>query len=247
MGDKIITMDSKYRKKHYPKGFFAAMAKGARGGGIILIVCGLVLALMGGALLYMLIAMSASGAVNISENMGEFIFFGIVGLVFFIPGLLVIWFGVKRCRSKESDWLRKCVEASGYPESVIRDFANQAVEDGTQVMALGTSRTMGILSRDYIFFYNLLNPCVIKIADIEEAYLVETSYTIHVNGKAKTMYQKNIMILSNHKTDIGSEAKEDTVRRLLDILTDRNPTIDTDGGRLLSESEYEDRKKALQQ
>lgn len=247
MGDKIITMDSAYREKHYPKGFFAQMAKEARGGGIVLIICGQILALIGLGILYILAAMAVSKDVDISGHMGENIFFGIVGLVFLIPGILIIRFGIKRCRSKESDWIQKCVEASGYSESIIRDFADQVLEDGTLVMTLGTSRTGGMLTRDYIFFGNLLNPCVIRIEDIAEAYLVETSYTVNINGKIKRMYQKNIMVLSNHGTDIGSEAKEETVTRLLDILTDKNPTIDTDGGRLLSESEYESRKKMLQE
>lgn len=95
------------------------------------------------------------------------------------------------------------------------------------------------------FFYNLLNPCVIKIEDIEAAFLVQTSYTANVNGKRIRMYNKNIKVISNRKTRTGSEAKEDTVRQLLDMLTDKNPTIDTDGGRLLSESEYDERVEML--
>lgn len=245
MGDKLITMDSKYRKKHYPKGFFAAMAKEARGGGVALIICGLILGLMGLAVLWLLVAMALSGDLDTSEDLGGMVFFGIIGLLFLIPGLLIIWLGVKRCRSKESDWLKKSVEASGYPESTIRDFANQAVEDGSLKMVLGASRTQGFLTRDYIFFYNLIYPCVVKIEDIVGAYLVQTSYTANVNGKSVRMYNKNIYVVSNHDTAISSEAREDTVRQLLSILTKINPDIDTEDGRVLMEREYDEKVKAI--
>ncbi len=46
MADKKVVMDSKYREKHYPRGFYAAMVKNTRGGGIALIICGLLLALI---------------------------------------------------------------------------------------------------------------------------------------------------------------------------------------------------------
>lgn len=240
MGDKLITMDRAYREKHYPKGFFTAMAKSARNGGIALIICGAVLALMGGGILWMVISVALEGGFDLSEELSVMIFLSIVGLIFLVPGLLIIWFGIKRRTTDENYWLKKSMEASDYPESTIRDFANQALEDGTLMMTLGTSRTQGILTRDYIYFNNLLSPSVIKIEDIAGAYLVQTSYTVNVNGKRARMYNMNIMVVSNHGTSTASEAKEDTVRQLLDMLTDKNPAIDTKGGRLLSENEYND-------
>ncbi|MDE5587822.1 MAG: phage holin family protein [Acetatifactor sp.] len=245
MGDKLITMDRQYREKHYPKGFFAAMAKEGRGSGVALIICGAILAFIGGGILWIVISVAADGGFNISEDMSEVIFFSIVGLIFLIPGLLIIWFGIKRCRTNEDIWLQKSVEASGYPESVMRDFANQALEDGSLKMLLGAARTQGFLTRDYIFFDNLVYPCVIKIEDIAGAYLVQTSYTTNVNNKRVRIYSKNIMVVSNHKTSIMSEADEDTVRQLLDMLTDKNPAIDTEGGRMLSENEYNEKEEML--
>lgn len=240
MAEKKVVMDSNYREKHYPKGFYAAMVKNTRGGGIALIICGLLLALIGGAILFVLAAMAFSGE-DLSAALGENIFFGIVGLVFFLPGLLLIWSGIKRCRSNAEDWIRETGEASGCSESTVRDFAGQALEDGTLVMFLGTTRNQCFLTRDYVWMGNLS-----RIEDIEEGYLVETSYTANVNGKRVRMYSKNIRLLTKNGKELIAEAKEDEVNEILDLLTDKNPSIDTDGRRMLSESEYSKRKELLQ-
>lgn len=245
MGDMVITMDRAYREKHYPKGFFSALAKDGRGSGVVLIICGAILALMGGGILWMVISVALEGGFDVSEDISVIIVLSIVGLIFLIPGLLIIWFGIKRCKTDENDWIQKSVKASDYPESVIRDFEKEALEDGSLKLVLGTSRTQGFLTAHYLFFYNLLCPCVIKIEDIVGAYLVQTSYTTNINGKRIRMYNMNLMAVSNHKTSTASEAKEETVRQLLDILTDRNPAIDTKGGRMLSENEYNDIVEAM--
>lgn len=245
MGDKIITMDEKYRQKHYPKGFFAQLIKQAKGGGVVLVICGAVLALMGAGILWLLISMISSGSFDVSEDMGAMVVFAIIGLVFLIPGILIIRFGIKRGKTGESDWINTFVEASGYPEGTIRDFVNQAMEDGSLKFILGSQRTEGFLTRDYIFFLNFVHPCIIKIEDIVGAYLVQTSYTANINGKTKRMYNDNIMVVSNHKTTTSSQAGEKTVKQILDMLTQKNPAIETEGGRMLSEKEFDAKIEAL--
>lgn len=239
MADKLVPMDRAYREKHYPKGYFAAIAKGARGGGIALIICGAVLALMGGGILALVISSMTDGDFNPERDLSAMIFFGVVGLLFLVPGILIIWGGIRRRRMKAEDWIRKFAEVSDYPESVIRDFGNQALEDGSVRMQLGANAIQGVLTRDYICICNLLAPCIIKIEDIVGTYFVEMSNQISVNGRMKTIYNTNIVIFSNHKTQMVSQAKEKTVRQLIEILTIRNPAIETAGGRLLSEKEYQ--------
>lgn len=234
MGDKIFPMDEKYRAKHYPKGYLAAMVKDAKGAGVALIICGAVLALIGAGILKMVISVATEGDFDISENVGVVVFLVIVGLVFLIPGILIIRYGIKRNRLGEDGWIRENVEASGYQESEIRDFANQALEDGTLVLKLGTSGIRGLLTRDYIAFQN-----IIKIEDIAGVYFVQTSYTVNVNGKTRRMYNKNIKIVSKHNTVSGSEAKEESVRQIANLLMQKNPAIDTQDFRLLSEDEFE--------
>lgn len=242
MADKIIPIDSKYRNKHYSNGFFAAIAKSARGGGIAIIICGLVLALIGGGIFALLISFFASDGFSID---GESIIGIIFGLIFFVPGILCIWFGIRRRKMNDSDWIKKFMEASDYPESVIRDFGNQVLEEGSLRMQLGSTAIQGFLTRDYICICNLLAPCVIKIEDILGAYFVEMSNRINVNGKMRTIYDTNIAIFSNHKTLALSEVKEKTYKQIVEILKQKNPSIDIATGRMLSEKEYNQIKDQL--
>ncbi len=242
MGDKLIPMDEKYRSKHYPKGFFAAAVKDARGGGVALIICGAVLAFIGAGILWLLISqIMPDEDFKLSEDISTVAGFGIAGLVFLVPGILIIRYGIKRSRLGENDWIQETAKASGYQENIIRDFANQALEDGSLVLQLGTSGVKGFLTKDYISFHNM----IVKIEDIAGAYFVETSYTANINGKTKRMYNRNIKVMSKHKTVIGSEAKESTVKQLLDMLLQKNPAIETEGGRLLSENEFDKKKEEL--
>lgn len=245
MGDKIITMDEKYRQKHYPKGFYAELMKQAKGGGVALVVCGVILALMGAGLLWLLVSMMLENALDYSKDMSVVIVLAIVGLVLLIPGILLVRYGIKRGKTTEADWIKTFVDASGYPESTIRDFANQAMEDGSLALKLGANRMQGFLTRDYFFILNFVHPCVMKIEDIVGAYLVQTSYTANINGKSKRMYSNNIMLISNKKTTTSSEASEKTVKQLLDMLTQKNPAIETEGGRMLSEKEFDAKAKAF--
>ncbi len=237
MAEKVVLMDKAYREKHYPKGYFAAIAKGARGGGVALIICGGILALMGLGILALEVMFLAEGDPG---PIGEIIFIGIIGLVFLVPGIFVIYFGIRRMKMNETDWIKKFMDASDYPESVIRDFGSQVLEDDSLRLQIGTKAIEGVLTRDYMCIGNLLAPCVIKIEDITGAYFVETSDRINVNGKMKTIYATNIAVFSNHKTYMIAEAKEKTVKQIQEILIQKNPAIDMAGGRLLSEKEYQE-------
>lgn len=248
MGDKIFQMDEKYRSQHYPKGFFAAAVKAERGAGVELIIYGAVFALIGACIFWGLIVMMMGGDFDLSEDVSMIVIdvsvnvvLGIVGLVFLVPGILIIRFGIKRCRLGEDAWIQETAQASGYQESIIRDFANQALEDESFILQFAASGVKGFLTRDYIYFYKMIT----KIEDIAGAYFVETSYTANINGKSKRMYCRNIKIVSNHKTVSGSQAKENTVKQILDMLWQKNPAIDTQGGRLLSENEFDQKVEEL--
>lgn len=245
MLDKIFMMDDNYRKQHYPNGFLKALAKHGQSVGAILIVCGVVLALLGAFSFLMLIVITTGPNVNISRDIDTIIVFAVLGLIFLIPGALLVWFGGKRCTGGENYWLSACMKTSDYPESTVRDFANQVMEPGTLQLVLGTSRIEGILTRDYIFFKSFLNPCVMKIEDIVGAYLVQIRTSTTVNGVKQIRWDNHIKIISNRKTSIGSDAGEEAVLQILNILTQKNPAIDTEGCRILSESEYDAKKAAL--
>lgn len=50
MKEAFYTVDEEYRQKQYPRGYFAAIAKSGRQGGIALVILGLVILLMGAGL-----------------------------------------------------------------------------------------------------------------------------------------------------------------------------------------------------
>lgn len=138
-------------------------------------------ALLGAAILWMLIAMALGGDLDLSEDMIVIVVLAVVGLLFLVPGVLIIRYGIKRSRMGEDAWIQETAQTSGYQESIIRDFANQVLEDGSFRLQFGTAGGKGFLTRDYIFFYGML----VKIEDIIGAYFVETSYTANINGKVK--------------------------------------------------------------
>lgn len=242
MADKIIPIDSKYRNKHYSNGFFAAVTKKERGGGIVSIIFGFVLTLMGAGIFALIISYMVSINFNLTENdMTELIFGSIIGLIFFAPGIFCIWFGFRSRKTNENDSINKFMKVSDYPESVIRDFGKQVLEEGSLRMWLGSMSTQGFLTRDYI----CMHFCVIKIEDILGTYFVQTSGTINVNGKIRTTYDTDIAIFSNHKTLVSSSIKEKGYRQIVEILKQKNPSIDTANGRLLSEKEFKQIKDQL--
>lgn len=139
------------------------------------------------------------------------------------------------------DWIRKSAQASDYPETVIRDFDVQAVSPGSIHFRLtGTPGVIdGVLTTDYIFFFNLLNLCVIKRSDIVGAYLVGLPDTVNAGNKIKTVHTLNVAIFSNHKTFVSAAAKQENGEQLIAMLTEKHPNIDTAGGKVISDKEYD--------
>ena len=234
MADNLIPMDRAYREKNYPNGYFAAMAKSERGLSIAAIICGAVLALIGLGIFGLEAKSFASGSLSLAGgDISTIIIITVIALIFLLPGILLLRTGIRRMKMGEDDWIKKFADKSDYPVSTIREFANQAMEDESIQIHFGATNIKGILTKDFICITH-----VMKIEDITGAYLVKTSYNTNVNGKSKTSYNNNIAIFSNHKTYMLAVAKEDTVRQLLEMLTQKNPSIDTAGGRMVQESEY---------
>lgn len=241
MADKMIPMDREYREKQYPNGYLASLVKSERGLSVAALICGAVLALIGLGILALEVKTMVGRNMNLADgDISVIIIIAIVALIFLLPGILLIRTGVRRMKMGEEAWVKKFADRSDYPVSAIREFADQAMEDESMQLEFGATGIKGILTREYICI-----TCVMKIADITGAYLVETSYNINANGKMKKAYNNNIAIFSNHKTLMLIVAKEDTVRRILEMLTQRNPSIDTAGGRRLSESEYSKMEKEV--
>lgn len=232
----------KYRKKHYPDGFFAAMAKNS--GGIILIVCGLVLAMLGvfSAILPVNYLTSVvQGTVEYSMDASVVIFFIVVALIFLAGGGFVIWLGVKRKLMGKRQWVEKCAKISDYPESVLQDFESQLTRTDAVAFQLDpqTGYGKGVLTTDYIIWDNPVNPCLIKVSDIVCVYRASLSYTYYVGNRARKGYNLHLVIFSNHKTIINLQTTQERAVHLTSLLMNKNPNIDTAGGIVLTEDQYD--------
>lgn len=233
-GFKQVTDD--YRKKHYPEGYFAKLAKGS--GGIILVICGVVIALLGmcpgGVVLDHL-----TGEMDYSTDVGVLIFVSAVALVLLGAGIFTIVFGIRRMKMGKEQWMEKCVKASDYPMEVVEEFDSQFIRTDATLFQLDPSGLTNVLTTDYILYGNLLGPCLIKLSDIVGVYLVYLPDTITVGNKIKKIITLNVAVFSNHKTWFVLPAKEKLAHELIDMIADRNSSIDTAGRRVLDESEYQ--------
>lgn len=241
MDKYFIQINEEAREKRWENGYFATLAK--QGGGIALIICGAVLALLGVGIgsLALRFSIDISQGANYNGMMGITIFFWCLALFFLIPGALVIRFGFKRKGMNAGDWIKKSAKESGYPESVIRDFDTQAVSPGSIHFRLAgmAGGIEGILTKDYLMFANLLKLCVIKRSDITGAYLVSLPDSVSTGNKIKSTHSMNVAVFSNHKTYIVTQAVEKYGEHLIAMLTETHPGIDTAGGRVLSDKEYD--------
>lgn len=233
-GFKQVT--DEYRKKHYPEGYFAKLAKGS--GGIILVICGIVIALLGmcpgGVVLDNL-----TGEMDYSTDAGVLIFVSAVALVLLGAGILIIVFGIRRMRMGKTRWMERCVKASDYPMEVVEEFDSQFMRTDATLFQLDPSGLTNVLTTDYILYGNLLGPCLIKLSDIVGVYLVYLPDTITVGNKTKKIITLNVAVFSNHKTWFVLPTKEKLAHQLIDLIAERNSSIDTAGRRVLDEGEYQ--------
>lgn len=233
-GFKQVT--DEYRKKHYPEGYFAKLAKGS--GGIILVICGIVIALLGmcpgGVVLDNL-----TGEMDYSTDAGVLIFVSAVALVLLGAGILIIVFGIRRMRMGKTQWMERCVKASDYPMEVVEEFDSQFMRTDATLFQLDPSGLTNVLTTDYILYGNLLGPCLIKLSDIVGVYLVYLPDTITVGNKTKKIITLNVAVFSNHKTWFVLPTKEKLAHQLIDLIAERNSSIDTAGRRVLDEGEYQ--------
>ena len=237
-GFKVIT--DQYRKKHYPNGFFARMAK--KSGGIVIAICGVVLALMGilvAAAPVSFVVEILKGEMKSEGNVVPIIVFLIFALILLVPGIFFVQLGIRRKMRGRDGWMQKCAETSDYPESVVQDFESQFGRTDAMICYTDPAGTFCALTTDYIMSSSPMSPCLMKISDIAGAYLASLSYTYYVGNRMRTGHTLNLAIFSNHKTLILMPSKKERAEYLVSLLKEKNPDIDTADGIVLSEDQYQ--------
>lgn len=227
MSNQIIPMDWIHRETFYPNGYFSHLAKRSRDVGVVFLLISLLFIYLSAFFFFILLS---------SDDLFSPLF---IGLLFLSPGILLICKGIKRIKMGEAGWIKQYIKNSDYPENDIQEFGNQVIKEDT--LQLLMTNTKDFLTRDYF----ATEHCIIKITDIEKAFFVMTSDTIKIMGKIKPVYYTNIAIFSKHNTLILSRTNEQMVKQITDILTERNPAIDTSEGRLIPEEQYFNMIKAM--
>lgn len=241
-------MDSKFipvSVNNYPNGYFESVAKSGKIRGGIIIGCGVVYSLLGSSislLAFTILSDVLNGKAD-KDMVNAMIFFWVLAVIVFVPVILCFRFGSKRRGMDADAWIQKSVQASDYPESIIRSFASQVLRTDSIRFKLAGFWTMGsqgigILTVDYILFENILKLCIIKRSDIVGAYLVNLSDSVSAGNEINTVCRMNIAIFSNHGTYIITDTKQKTGNHLIAMLTEANPNIDTANGKVISKDEY---------
>lgn len=236
MKGKFIPMTEKYKRKHYPEGYFAALTKTHVRAGIGLLIMAVPCLLIGIAGICGILWFFFNGGGTASDIFGLLILLLFPG-AFLAIGIFCLWAGKWRKGSTLEEEIRTSVEVSKYPESVIRDFDRQTGWPDTLVVQLKSGGTEGILTKDYICCFGAV---VIKREDIKGVYLVERADTVMIRNKMKTIYSLDLSVLSKHGT-CGSfiDVKRESAGRLIALLRENNPDIDTAGGKVFSEKEFD--------
>lgn len=240
----FFQITNEYRQRNYPEGYFAKIANNS--GGIVMIICGVILALMGlgvGILPVAGIVDKIRGANEFKMDISVIVFFIILTAILLVSGIYMVWYGIKRSMMSREEWIKKCAEISNYPESTVQEFDSQIMRTDALEFQLDMTGTTNVLTTDYILWGNLLGPCLIKISDIVGAYLVVLPDTIKLGNKIRPIHTMNLAIFSNHHTFMLLPARQERAEYLISLLGAKNPGIDTAGGKVLSDRDYDDLKK----
>lgn len=223
----FFEITERYRKKHYPKGYFAMLAKRAGGMGEIIL----------GALALLVVSddgMSAlSAALAGDEKYKSVITIGFVNILFLAFGILFLWSGIKTKWKGRAGEIRKCMEISGYSESTIEEFEAQLLKPDAIAFQTAPSSETNILTADYLM-WGISSPNLVKICDIIGAYLVSLPGTFM--KKTPILY---IAIFSRNKNIILLKTEQDRAEYLRSLLLAKNSNIDTADGTVLSKETYE--------
>lgn len=219
-----------YRKKHYPNGYFAALAK--RLGGMERIFSGAVLtALMGTIGISRFIDILGSSLAS-DEKYEALIVLGLVLILFIGSGLAFLCSGIKSMWKGREKLIRKCMEISGYSESAMEEFEAQLKEPNALAFQTYPRGETNILTADYLM-WGISSPNLVKISDIVGIYLVTlpTAYF-------KRSYGLYIAIFSINKNIIILRAEQERAEYLTSLLLAKNPDIEKPNEVPLTREEY---------
>lgn len=245
MSDFFQKMNEDYIQKHFPNGsIFEGASQTIKRRGIIVVVFILAPLFLGS--LYGLIKaaarmieMMAEGQEDMGIGIGVFAFFALITLGF----LALIIIAIKGTNKKHSYYLANSAKRSKLPESDIQRFEQQAGSSDCYILKLtaGLDRVLsngiskdGLLTRDYIY---LADPAQIVMRIEDLVICCFEYYTYYANSKK--INNLAIRLISSNGVTVSSDTTEKAGLALMELLTQRNSSIDTLEEKVLKEGEYE--------
>ena len=255
MSDYFSKMNEDYVQKHFPTGsVFANAAKTVKRRSMAALVFFLVF-LAGGLCgpawgigrTMEFMSEGQDGVLSVGINIC--VFFGMIVLVSLI--LVCVLFKVsKKCGGCIAD----SAKHSKLPESEIEAFERQATASDCYVLELtaGLDRALsnaankdGLLTRDYIY---LADPArtVIRVDALRACCLADYTYYISTGKCSTKIHCLAIYLLASNGVSVLSDTTEEAGQALMALLKKRNGAIDTNVGKVLPESAFDDYKKSAQ-
>lgn len=247
MESYFAPMSEEYKNKHYPDdSVFSAVHKAAKKGGVFLyIFCGLFFLAFGFGAIVCAIVLVETVQAGESDLIGGGIFAVCFCLALSAGCLLTIILTKRRAAGGAEGLIKKGAKNSACDESEIRAFERQALASDSYILALTAKykaalngQRDGILTRDYIYLADNLN-IILKYSDIVGAFLVHRVIHITVNNKSKRIDSLTISLVSNQNVQTFVDASAEAGTALLAILLEKNPQIQTNGGNVIEEKEFD--------
>lgn len=240
-------MNEAYIDKHYPKKsvFSAVSAGNKKAGAGVYIFFGILLVFFGAAGIFTLAMTAKLAADGDSDTASIGIIIGLVCLAVCALSIWMIVLTKKRSGLDAGQLIKKSAGTSMMGESEIREFESQAMASDSYILSLTgkvnavmAGQKDGILTRDYIY---LADPsmAVMKCRDILSAVLVERIIFINVNKRRKPVHYLCIQLVSKQGVRSQAETDLEPGKALIGMLLEKNPGIDTAGGAVIQEKEYE--------
>ncbi len=248
MQDYFKRMDEEYVKKHFPDGSVLQGAmqtiKKRSISGIIFISIFFAGAVYG---LVWSIGRTLEFLADGQDDMLDVciaicVFFALVALVLLICMIITI----KRSGKNHNDYIADSMKNSRLPRNEIEEFERQAVASDCYILKLtaGLDRALsnatnkdGLLTRDYIYLADL-GQTVIRIADLRACSFSEYTYYVDVGTRRKKIHNLTICLIASNGVSVSSDTTEKAGQALMAILKERNNTIDTNNGKVLSEDAF---------
>lgn len=240
MAEYFKRMSEEYKQKHFPKGtIFGTLGKNVKRNGIIAVILffGPMFLLCCFGLVMMTISTIQTGVKEdeVGLTIGFYAVLGVLALLFLVAIICFLRMGKRGA----DHYIKTSAKNSKLTETEIRSFESQALASDCYILNLtsGLKRALnnnfmrdGLLTREYIY---LSDPrqTVIRVQDLKACFFEE--YITYINNKR--IYNLGIRLIASNGVMSFADASEEAGNALMDMLLERNSSIDTNNRDVLQE------------